>query len=235
MNVLAIGCHPDDLEIACFGTLARYVDEGARVTVAHVANGNLGHAEIRPDDLRRIRHQEAIDAAARIGVADVVDLDVGDLLVNAKDPAQIRAVVDLVRRAKPDVILTHDPQDYMQDHREVSQLVFDASFSASVPFYATPTAGTAAIAPLYYMDTLAGVGFQPEEYVDVTHFVDAKIAALDMHASQVVWMREHDGIDFLEFVRTCSRFRGLQCGVGYAEAFRVGRTWPRLSTRRLLP
>ncbi len=235
MNVLAIGCHPDDLEIACFGTLARYVAEGAKVTVAHVANGDLGHAEIRPPELRRIRHQEAIDAASVIGVHDVADLDAGDLQVNAKDPAQLKAVTDLVRRVQPDVILTHDPADYMQDHREVSQLVFDASFSASVPFYATPTPGTAGIAPLYYMDTLAGVGFLPEEYVDITAFADAKLVALDRHVSQIAWMREHDGIDFLEFVRTCSRFRGLQSGVGAAEAFRVCRTWPRQATRRLLP
>ncbi len=48
-------------------------------------------------------------------------------------------------------------------------------------------------------------------------------------------MKEHDGIDFLEFVRTCSRFRGLQSGVAYAEGFRAATVWPRLSTKRLLP
>jgi N-acetylglucosamine malate deacetylase 1 len=235
MKVLAVGCHPDDLEIACFGTLARYVREGAQVSLCHVANGNLGHAVIRPEELRRIRIGEAKEAASLIGVRDIVTLDVGDLEVRAKDAALLRLMVDLVRRVQPDVILTHDPDDYMQDHREVSQLVFDGSFSASVPFYETPTPGVAGIAPLFYMDTLAGVGFLPEQYVDVTSTVELKIAALAAHHSQIDWMKEHDGIDFLEFVRTCTRFRGLQSGVAYAEGFRAAADWPRLSTKRLLP
>jgi N-acetylglucosamine malate deacetylase 1 len=235
MKVLAVGCHPDDLEIACFGTLARYVREGAQVTICHVANGNLGHAVIRPDELRRIRIGEAKEAAALIGVHDCTTLDVGDLEVRAKDAALLRLMVDVVRRVQPDVVITHDPADYMQDHREVSQLVFDASFSASVPFYETPTKGTAGIAPLFYMDTLAGVGFLPEQYVDVTSTVDLKITGLAAHHSQIDWMKEHDGIDFLEFVRTCTRFRGLQSGVAYAEGFRAAAAWPRLTTKRLLP
>ena len=55
MNILAIGCHPDDLEIACAGTLAKYAKRGDKVIMCHVANGNLGHAIIMPDELRDIR------------------------------------------------------------------------------------------------------------------------------------------------------------------------------------
>ena len=58
---------------------------------------------------------------------------------------------------------------------------------------------------------------------------------LECHESQLKWMRDHDGIDFAEFVRTCSRFRGLQCGVKYAEAFSHANVWPKLTTERLLP
>ena len=67
MNVLAIGCHPDDLEIGCYGTLAKYVKLGHNVSVCHVANGNLGHVEIMQDELRAIRFQEAENAAKVIG------------------------------------------------------------------------------------------------------------------------------------------------------------------------
>lgn len=56
MKVLAIGCHPDDLEIACGGTLRKYVEEGADVYMCHVANGNMGHVEILPEPLREIRN-----------------------------------------------------------------------------------------------------------------------------------------------------------------------------------
>ena len=59
MNVLAIGCHPDDIEIACAGTMAKYAKAGHKVTVCHVANGNLGHEIIQPDELRDIRKKEA--------------------------------------------------------------------------------------------------------------------------------------------------------------------------------
>ena len=54
MNVLAVGCHPDDLEIACGGTLAKYVDQGADVYMCHVANGNMGHVEILPEPLANL-------------------------------------------------------------------------------------------------------------------------------------------------------------------------------------
>ena len=234
MNILAVGCHPDDLEIACFGTLARYVQRGDTVTICHVANGCRGHVVIPPEELRLIRLEEARQAGALIG-ARVVTLDVPDLEVNSNDPEQTKAMIEIVRTAQPDLIITHSPQDYMKDHQEVQKLVFDASFSASIPSLYPSEHGIAAITPLYYMDTLAGVNFLPTEYVDISDVIETKLNALDTHHSQTDWMREHDHIDFLEFVRTCSRFRGLQCGVQYAEGYQVCQTWPRIPTRRLLP
>lgn len=115
----------------------------------------------------------------------------------------------------------------------VSKLVFDASFAASVPHYETSVPGSSAVTPLYYMDTLAGVNFQPTEYVDISDTIALKIRMLEKHESQLLWMREHDGIDFAEFVRTCARFRGLQCSVAYAEAFTPCLAWPKLTTKRL--
>jgi len=235
VNILAIGCHPDDLEIGCGGTLARYTTEGHCVTMVHVANGNMGHVMIPPAELRAIRMAEAQHAGKILGVSEVITLDLGDLLVDANDPGTIRQMVDLIRRVQPDLIITHPPEDYMKDHVEVSRLVFDASFSASVPHYETPTPGVARITPLIYMDTVAGVNFLPTEYVDISPFIETKLQALDCHESQIKWMRDHDGIDFLDFVRTTSKFRGLQCGAAYAEGFRPCQTWPRLTTQRLLP
>lgn len=232
MNVLAVGCHPDDLEIGCGGTLARYVLAGHRVTMCVVANGNMGHAVIMPEELRTIRHGEALRAAAVIG-AELVELDVPDLEVDSANQATVIKLIEVIRRTRPDVILTHSPDDYMKDHIEVSRLVCDASFSASVPhFAASPAHG---ITPVWFMDTLAGVGFLPEEYVDISDTIGKKIEALENHESQVKWMRDHDGIDFAEFVRICSRFRGLQCGAMYAEGFRAYKAWPRLKAQRMLP
>lgn len=232
MNVLAIGCHPDDIEIACSGTLAKCVKRGDKVTVCHVANGNMGHEIIKPDELREIRREEAKKAGLLAGI-EVVTIDIGDLLVNGADISQRDKIAELIIKVQPDFIITHSPTDYMPDHTAVSKLVFDASFTASVPQYCN--GGKAAVVPIYYMDTLAGMNFNPTEYVDITDEIDLKIEMLECHESQLKWMLDHDHIDFAEFVRTCSRFRGIQCGVGYAEAFTQEYVWPKVVPKRLLP
>lgn len=232
MNVLAIGCHPDDIEISCSGTLAKCVKRGDKVTVCHVANGNMGHEIISPEELRVIRANEAKKAGSLAGI-EVVTLDIGDLLPNGCDINQRDKVVELIKKVQPDFIITHGPGDYMPDHREVSKLVFDASFAASVPHYGAN--GKAAVVPLFYMDNLAGMNFTPTEYVDITDEIDLKIEMLECHESQLKWMRDHDNIDFAEFVKTCSRFRGIQCGADYAEGFTQELVWPKVVARRLLP
>ena len=232
MKVLAFGCHPDDVEIACAGTLAKFVKQGHEVTVCHVCNGNLGHVEIMPDDLRVMRIGEAAKAGAMAGIK-VRTADIGDLVVYESSREHRDIIVDIIREEKPDMLITHSPNDYMPDHLAVSRLVFDASFAASCPHYNMGEG--VPVTPLYYMDTLAGVNFQPTEYVDISEFIDLKIQMLECHESQLKWMRDHDHIDFAEFVRTCSRYRGLQCGVQYAEAFCQELVWPKVTTRRLLP
>lgn len=141
MNVLVVGCHPDDLEIGCGGTIARFTREGHTVFLCHVANGNMGHTEIMPDELRQIRRSEALEAGKLLGAVEVATLDIGDLEVRAGNPLSIQKMVDIIRHAQPDIIITQAPDDYMTDHIEVSKLVFDASFSASIPHFGTDTDG----------------------------------------------------------------------------------------------
>lgn len=234
MNVLAIGCHPDDLEISCFGTLAKYVKQGHNVIAAHITNGNLGHVEIIPPELATIRNKEAEDAAKLIG-AESISLNIGDMMVNASNQEIIIKLASVIRYAKPDVIITHNPEDYMQDHTETSRLAFNASFAASIPHYGNPDETPCSPVPILYMDTLAGINFVPTEYVDITDEIEMKLQAIAKHKSQVRWMSDHDNIDFLEFVQACSRGRGCQCGVKYAEGFRPSHHYLRMSVNRLLP
>ena len=234
MNVLAIGCHPDDIEINCAGTLVKCVERGDKVTVCHVANGDLGHEIITPEELRIVRAGEAKKAGSLAGI-DVVTCDIGDVLVYEGSKTQRDLVVDVIRSTQPDFIITHAPSDYMPDHVAVSRLVFDAAFAASVPHYETSVPGKAAVTPIYYMDNLAGVNFIPTEYVDVSDVIDKKLEMLECHESQLKWMRDHDNIDFAEFVKTCARYRGLQCGVQYAEGFTQCLAWPKVLPKRLLP
>lgn len=234
MNVLVISCHPDDMEMNCAGTLIKCVKRGDKVTVCHVANGNLGHVIIEPDELRDIRAKEAKKSGALAGI-EVVTCDIGDLLVYEGSREQRDKIVDVIRKAQPDFIITHSPNDYMPDHVAVSRLVFDASFAASVEHYKTSVLGTSEVTPIYYMDNDAGINFVPTEYVDITAEIDTKLEMLECHESQMKWMRDHDGIDFSEFVKTCSRYRGLQCGVQYAEGFTQCLAWPKIKPQRLLP
>ncbi len=235
MRILAIGTHPDDVEIACSGTLAKCVKRGDTVIVCHASSGNLGHVIIPPDELTVMRAAEAKKAGAMAGIEVIWggfdDLEIYDNNKEARDK-----MVDVIRYADPDVIITHDPNDYMPDHTAVSRLVFDASFTATLPNYHTAkTSNAVKLVPIFYMDTLAGVGFEPTMYVDITDEIDLKINMLECHASQLVWMREHDGIDFADMVRTCSRYRGYQCGAAYAEGFRQCQVYLKGTTERLLP
>lgn len=234
MNVLAIGCHPDDMEINCAGTLAKCVARGDKVTVCHVANGDKGHEIIQPPELRIMRREEAKKAGSLAGI-EVVTCDIPDLELYEAKREQRDRVVDVIRATQPDFIITHAPSDYMPDHLAVSRLVFDATFAASCVNYKTGVSGSAEITPIYYMDNLAGVNFIPTEYVDISNEIVLKLEMLECHVSQLKWMRDHDGIDFAEFVKTCARYRGLQCGVNYAEGFTQCLAWPKIKPARLLP
>lgn len=235
MRVLAIGCHPDDLEIACSGTLRKYVEQGADVYMCHVANGDQGHVIIPPEELGGIREKEAENAGKLIGAKEVFNLNVSDMQVNRHDQAQIDAVADVVRYCRPDVVITHNTEDYMQDHVETSYLATNGCFAAGLPHRSFNHPAYKSFIPTFFMDSLAGVNFDPALYVDITSQIETKLQALAMHGSQIKWMLEHDNIDFVDMVRTCSKYRGYQCGVPYAEAFRPYNVYQRYSTKHLLP
>lgn len=235
MRVLAIGCHPDDIEIACSGTLAKCVKRGDEVYVCHLSSGNLGHVIIPPEELRVIRANEAKKAASLAGIKEVIYGGFDDLEIFADNKESVDKVVKVIRQVNPDFIITHNPDDYMPDHAATSKLVFAASFCATLPNYEPKTKEPAKLVPIYYMDTLAGVDFVPELFVDITDEIDLKIKMLECHESQLVWMREHDGIDFADMVRTCSKYRGYQCGATYAEGFRQCNVYLKNTTKRLLP
>lgn len=234
MRVLAVGAHPDDLEILCGGTLARFVLEGHEVVMCHATRGDRGSFVHSSEEIALIRGAEARRAAVVCG-AESVTLGFSDGEINAADRSQQRAVVDLVRDTRPDLILTHSQGDYMGDHNEIAQLVFDCSFSATLPLYETGKPHHSSVTPIYSIETVMGVGFQPAEFVDITTTIETKVAMLEAHESQLTWLRDHDGVDIVEQMKTTSRFRGQQCGVAYAEGFVQCLTWLRGTTRRLLP
>ena len=233
-TVLAITTHPDDMEINCAGTLLKCKARGDRVVVCHLCNGDLGHEIIQPEELAAIRAGEAKRSGDMAGI-EVIWGGFHDVDIYSENREARDKVVDVIRKVNPDFIITHDPNDYMPDHTATSRLVFDASFAATVPHYQSGVDTPARLVPIYYMDNLAGVNFIPTEFVDVSEQIDQKLAMLECHESQVVWMRDHDNIDFPDMVKTCCRYRGYQCGAEYAEAFRMCQAYLKGTTKRLLP
>lgn len=234
MRVLAICCHPDDLELSCAGTLLKYKRLGHDVIACHASNGNMGHVEIMPHELTAIRAAEA-KAAADLAGFELINGEIDDLFTDEGDPEQLKKMVRIIRYARPDVIITHPENDCCYDHIAVSKLVFRASFSATVPHYYPELGSAVGLTPIFYTDAVNGIGSVPTEYVDITEEMELKKAMLRKHESQVKWLMEHDGIDVLEKQIVQARFRGLGCGVTYAEGFTQLNGKGRMRPYRLLP
>lgn len=235
ISVIAIGAHPDDVEILCAGTLAKYARLGHKVAICYATDGQFGHVIIKPDELREMRRREAERSCSVIG-AEMIWLGYQDEFIFDDKETRLR-FIEAIRKVRASLIITHDPNDYHEDHRIVSRLATTAGFLASVPNIKTESEALDWIPPVYYMDTLAGIGFLPTDYVDITEDIETKLKMLSCHESQVKWLMEHDGVDILDLVRTVNKFRGLQVGVAYAEGFRRHEAWGRMaiSTERLLP
>ena len=234
MRVLAILCHPDDMELNCAGTLLKYKKAGHTVIACHAANGNMGHYTIMPEELRRIRLAEA-QRAGQIAGYEVITADIGDLTMNSASEDQLNKIIKVIRYANPDVIITHSPDDYCSDHVELSKLVFNAAFSSSCPHFKPDLGEPTDVVPIYYVEHDDGIGFVPTEYVDITEEMDTKEAMLQCHESQLTWLKEHDGIDIVANQRVRAAFWGGQCRVKYAEVFRQLHASGRMRTYRLLP
>ncbi|NNJ25602.1 PIG-L deacetylase family protein [Alienimonas chondri] len=223
-RVLAIHSHPDDLEILCGGTLCRLADLGCEIATATLTAGDLGSADLSREEIGALRTAESRRSAELLG-ASYECVGLYDLCIT-HDDASRRAVTAAVRRAKPDLILTAPPIDYMSDHEITSRLVRDAAFAASVPLYECGEPATERVPYLYYCDPVGHAGplgepWRPGIVVDVTGQIERKLELLACHDSQRAWLRRQHGIDeYLAGTRRWSAARGELIGVEYGEGFR---------------
>ena len=230
LRILAVGAHPDDIEVCCSGTLARYAQAGHHVMMAYATNGDKGHLVSPPGELAVIREKEARAAAAVIG-AEVFWMGFPDAELFYDRPTR-EAFIEMMRQARPDVIFTHWPEAYHPDHVAAGILAFSASYISTVPHIRTSHPASVRIPLLYYMDVAYDVRTEAAEFVDVTPVYDLKRKMLAAHESQLVWLRDHDGVDILAEMEGRDRALGAQCGVACAERF-VPRGFR--ATTRLLP
>lgn len=224
MRILAIGAHPDDVDILCGGTLARYADAGHDVVIAVATNGNAGSATLTSDEIGRIRRGEAEASCALIG-AELIWLDFDDEWLFDDRPTRT-AFIDAYRHAAPDFVITHDPADYHPDHRITATVAEDARIPSAVRLVTTALPALAAIPRMYRMDNVGGIGFEPDLYVDISEVIDIKSSMVAAHESQKEWLREIFGMEYVDYMREGNRRRGREAGVEYAEAFRLVPTYP---------
>jgi LmbE family N-acetylglucosaminyl deacetylase len=233
LRVLAIGAHPDDLELQCAGTLAKYALRGDYVTMAIAMSGDCGSSLLPKEQIAAIRGKEARASAAVLG-AELLVMHYSDGFLFSTDQTRLD-FLNVIRQARPDVILTHSPNDYHPDHRTTAQIVCDVRIMITVPNIKTEAPPCDTIPEVYFFDTMAGIDFFPQNYVDITSTFDVKKKMLSCHKSQSPWLEDQYGMTYLDFIDCVGRFRGLQCGVQYAECFRVWPTWPRRAAGILLP
>ncbi len=189
-KVLAVYAHPDDPDVSCGGTLARWSRQGAEVHVVLCTNGDKGTTDpaVDPVELARRRAVECEEAAKILGLTEQHVLGYGDgELVD--DEALRGELVGWIRRLRPAVVLCPDPtavffgEDYFnhRDHRVVGFAVLDAlSPAAALPLY-FPAAG-----PVHQVDTVLLSGtLEPSVWVDVSTTIDDKVAAVSCHREPI--------------------------------------------------
>lgn len=234
VRVLAIHAHPDDIELQCAGTLLLLKQLGCVISVATMTPGDCGSAELSADEIASVRRMEAQRSAEMLG-ADYTCVEFRDLSITHDNDSR-RRVTELVRRTRPDLVITAPPIDYMSDHEVTSRLVRDACFNASCPNYVTqqwdPAAPTTQIPHLYYVDAIQGIDYYgrslPTDFiVDISATFDEKLRMLACHESQREWLRRQHGLDeYLDGCRRWSAARGQQIRVEYGEAFTQHRGHP---------
>ena len=183
-RVLAVGAHPDDIEFGCGATLAKWAAEGAQVELCVLTDGSKGTWDPGSDlaALVAMRQQEQHDAAAHLGAAGVhfVGRVDGELVA---DRATTEALCRVIRAARPDVLLGHDPWKQYRlhpDHHAGGRLVIDALVAARDPHF-FPDAGVPH-RPDHLLLFEAQVVDHVERVTDAQ--VQAKIDALVAHHSQ---------------------------------------------------
>ena len=212
MKILALGAHPDDIEIFMYGLISIYKKQGDQVYTMIATDGARG-GKSQGKSLSRLRSQEAIAALKDLSKPIFLNIPDGKL---GEDPEHKKIIKKQILKIMPDLIITHHQNDYHSDHRSLSILT-----SSAISHYI----------PILYCDTLMGINFDPNFYVDITDYFLFKKEAILKHKSQ-------NPQRFVDLFKLMNSYRAAQCNAPngkYAEAYNFTPSFPFSDIRNILP
>jgi len=216
-RILAIGAHPDDIEIGCGGTLAKLNQNGFETFHLIVTSGEEGSLSISKESLARTREEEAISSAKVLKSSQVFFLREPDGLTDYSKELRIK-MISMIRELRPDMIFTHAQSDAFPDHHVIHRLTLDAVLAAAGPWY--PEAG----GHLHSVTSVYGYEVwhpMPSYQIasDISRFMEIKTHALQMHTTQI------QNVNYVQAIEGLSKYRGVMSMAGeYAEVFEVIKT-----------
>jgi LmbE family N-acetylglucosaminyl deacetylase len=227
---IAIAAHPDDIEFMMAGTLCLLREAGFRIHYLNVATGSCGSLRHGPAALRRIRRREARDAANVLG-AVFHQSRIDDLEIVYSLPL-LRWLAGVIREVRPAIVLTHSPQDYMEDHTNTCRLAVSAAFARGMPnFLSQPRRSAWDGETTVYHAMPHGLcdglrrRITPGAFVDTASVQKRKLAALSCHESQHGWLQASQGMNsYLRQMEDMARAVGRM-----SRRFRVAEGWRRHS------
>lgn len=193
IRMMVVCAHPDDADLMAGGLAVKHAKLGNTVKFVSLTNGNAGHHIIGGKQLAERRYEEA-QQAAKIGGFEyqIWDVDDGTLIPSLENR---RKLIEQIRDFKPDMVLTHRPNDYHPDHRYTSQLVQDAAYLLTVPNVCSLTRHMDKMPVIAYLydNFQKPYPFLPDMIVSIDDVIDTKIKMLDSHVSQMYeWLPYND-------------------------------------------
>jgi len=228
-SALVVAAHPDDIEFGCAGTVARWVSEGTHVTYALLTNGAAGSSDpaMTRQRLAELREAEQRAAAKVVGVEQVEFLGYEDGFLQPSLEVR-KQVVRLIRRVRPEVVVTTDPtvryfaDRYINhpDHRAAGEVTLDAVIPGSDTRLAYPELLDEGLEPVKLKGVLLMMSMEPNLVVDIGDFIDTKLESLRCHVSQI---GEQPSDEDAGFVTGMAEWSAAKEPFRYGEPFRVFR------------
>ncbi len=226
-TAMAIAAHPDDVEFFMAGTLLLLKQNGYQIHYMNLANGCCGTTQYDRETITRMRRAEAIEAAEYAGAA--YHESIADDLEIFYEKSQLAKVAAAVRSARPEIVLTHAPSDYMEDHMNACRLALTAAFVRGMPNFETdpPTPHIEGNVTVYHAQPFSHTDplrcpVEPDFWVDVESVQEQKVEMLAKHRTQKDWLDESQGHDsYLQTLRDLDAQGGRLSGkFEYAEGWR---------------